>query len=547
MVTIPRAPWYAFLAAVVFWSAVCRPLNAAEPDHYWKGWRERQRAELQKLTKPADPPLGKGSPIDRCVTAHWTKHKFTPPAVVSDRVFARRVYLDVIGLLPTVEQLDKFERDTTSGKRAKLVDGLLADKQGYAEHWMTFWNDLLRNDEQTNIDGLRKPITIWLYASLRANKPLDLFVAELLNPGTKGPDGYLKGVNWRGRVNASQMPPIQAAQNVSQVFLASSLKCASCHNSFINEWKLKQAYGLASFFSPTNLEMHRCDKATGKIIAPKFLFPGLGEVPANADLAARHRAIALMVTRPKNPRFAKTMVNRLWKRLLGRGLFEPVDNFDNEAPNSALLDWLARDFMNHDYDTKHTLRLIMQSRVYQLPVAREKPLRGKKVPVLRGPIERRLTSEQYVDAIAQVTGHWPKPAVMNVAVANSNIRSWRHKKPEALASALGRPNREQVCTERNQESTVLQALELVNGKDLSARLQDGARTLLASELGRETHPVKVVRTLYRRALGRLPTAREIDLARPLLGMPKDKAASRQKGWEDLLWVLFMSPEFQFVR
>src|SRR5262249_8651310 len=156
----------------------------------------------------------------------------------------------------------------------------------------------------------------------------DLLIGELLNPGKHGPDGYLKGVNWRGRGNASQSPPMQAAQNVSPVFLSSSLKCASCHNSFINELKLEQAYGLASFFSPENLEMHRCDKPTGKIVAPKFLFAGLGDIPSVADLETRHRAIAEMVTRPKNSRFAKTLVNRLWKRLLGIGLFEPVDDFD---------------------------------------------------------------------------------------------------------------------------------------------------------------------------------------------------------------------------
>src|SRR5262249_24491852 len=207
-----------------------------------------------------------------------------------------------------------------------------------AEGWMAWWNDLLRNDEQTAIDGLRKPITVWLYQSLRDNKPMDRFVAELLNPGKDGHEGYLKGVNWRGTVNASQQPAVQAAQNVSQVFLAASLKCASCHNSFINEYKLEQAYGLASFFAPKNLEMHRCDKATGKVVAPKFLLPDLGEVAADADLPTRHRAVARMVTRPQNPRFARTMVNRVWKKLLGRGLFEPVDDFDGKTPHAALLD-----------------------------------------------------------------------------------------------------------------------------------------------------------------------------------------------------------------
>jgi hypothetical protein len=519
---------------------------AAERGGRWAGWRERQRTELKSLPKPAEPPPGPGAPIDRFLAVHWARHHFTPPPVVDDRTFARRVYLDVVGLLPTVDQLERFERDTRPGKRAKLVDALLADDQGYAEHWMTFWNDLLRNDEQTNIDGLRKPITAWLYTSLRSNKPLDLFVAELLDPGRDGPDGYLKGVNWRGRVNASQTPPIQAAQNISQVFLASSLKCASCHDSFINERKLSEAYGLASFFSPTNLEMHRCDKPTGKIMPPRFFLPGLGDVAPTADLATRHRAIAEMVTRPKNPRFARTLVNRLWKRLLGRGLFEPVDDFDSDAPNSALLDWLAYDSMAHDYDAKHTLRLILTSRVYQLPVTTPKPAKKKEAPPLLGPVERRLTSEQYLDAIAQVTSYWPQTAVMNVRVDNPHIRAWRYKKPDSLATALGRPNREQVCTQRGDESTVLQALELVNGSALTERLREGSKALLASDLGRENDTSKVALALYLRALGRAPSPAEMDVAKPLLGSPRDKPSDRQEGWQDFLWIVFMSPEFEFI-
>jgi hypothetical protein len=520
---------------------------AAEPDPFWKGWRERQRAELATLPKPADPPSGPGTPIDRFLAATRTRQGLTPPAVVPDRAFARRAYLDVVGLLPTVEQLERFERDSSPDKRAKLVDALLADDLGYAEHWMTFWNDLLRNDEQTNIDGLRKPITPWLFASLRSNKPLDVFVAELLNPGRVGPDGYLKGVNWRGRVNASQTPPIQAAQNVSQVFLASSLKCASCHDSFINEWKLEQAYGLASFFSPHNLEMARCDKPTGKVVAAKFLFTGLGVVPAGADLETRHQAVARMVTRPRNPRFARTMVNRYWKRLLGRGLFEPVDNFDDSPAESKLLDWLAYDFMSHDYDAKHTLREILLSRVYQAPVAATKPAKKKEAAPILGPVERRLTAEQYLDAISEVTGYWPKTATMNVVVPNPRLRAWRARKPDSLATALGRPNREQVCTVRDEESTVLQELELVNGSVLAGRLHEGAKALLASDLGRETNAGKVVGMLYLRSLGREPSDGEAALAKGVLGTPKATPAVRLAAWEDFLWALCMNPEFQFIR
>jgi hypothetical protein len=537
----------ALVATGLFATAFPKPSAAfPPPDVYWSNWRARQRAELATLPKPPPPPEGGGLPVDRFLADHWAKHHVAPPPVVDDRIFARRVHLDISGLLPTVDQLEAFEHDARSDKRATLVDALLNQRDAYAEHWMTFWNDLLRNDEQTNIDGLRKPITSWLYGALLDNKPLDLFVAELLYPGKTGPDGYLKGVNWRGRVNASQTPPVQAAQNVSQVFLASSLKCASCHDSFINEWKLSQAYGLASFFAPQNLEMHRCDKATGKIVPPQFLFPSLGEVAADANPEARQRAVAQMVTRPKNPRFAKTLVNRLWKRLLGRGLFEPVDDFDSRPPQSDLLEWLAYDFMSHDYDAKHTLRLILLSRVYQLPVVKAPAVGKKDAAPLLGPVERRLTAEQYLDAIAQVTGHWPKPAVMKVDVGNPRVRAWRHKKPDSLATALGRPNREQVCTERNQESTVLQALELVNGSTLTDRLREGARTLLASDLGRGGDPADLVRTLYLRSLGRPANADELALALALVKSSKSPPTERQAGCEDLLWMLFLSPEFQFV-
>jgi hypothetical protein len=539
--------WLRAVGASLLFAFLSVPSRGDEAlSNRWKDWRNRQRAELAALPKPLVPPGSEERVIDRFLAAYWAKNKIAPTAAVDDRTYARRVYLDVIGLLPTIEQLDHFAADRDPRKRAKLVDALLSDRDAYAEHWMTFWNDLLRNDEQTNIDGLRKPITDWLYASLRDNKPLDLFVAELLDPGADGPDGYLKGVNWRGQVNASQTPPVQAAQNVSQVFLASSLKCASCHDSFINDLKLVQAYGLASFFSEKNLEMHRCDKATGKIVAPRFLYPGLGEIAANADLAARHRAVSQMVTRPSNPRFAKTMVNRLWKRLLGRGLFEPIDDYDGNPSNRELLEWLAYDFVSHDYDVKHALREILLSGAYQAPVQKAQPVKAKEKPLLVGPVARKMTSEQYLDAISQVTEYWPKTDVMKVNVANPHVRAWRHKKPDTLAVALGRPTREQVCTERNQESTVLQALELVNGSVLATRLEQGAKSILQTKLGQEKDPKRVVETIYRRALGRPPTTEEDALLQALIGSIQDSHEQRQKNWEDLLWVLVMNPEFQFI-
>ena len=196
------------------------------------------------------------------------------------RLLARRVYLDVLGLPPPVTALEEFVADGDREKRAKLVRRLLADRENYAEHWLSFWNDLLRNDYQGTgyIDGearLQPDRTQWLYASLETNKPYDRFVAELVHPA-EGSEGFAKGIVWRGAVNASQMPHMQAAQNISQVFMGVNLKCASCHDSFVNDWTLADAYGFAGVYADGPLEMVLCDKPTGKIAAPKFIYPQLG-------------------------------------------------------------------------------------------------------------------------------------------------------------------------------------------------------------------------------------------------------------------------------
>ena len=510
-------------------------------------WRKRQQAEFAALPRPDTLPRADVNGIDDFVAGYWRDKKHTPLPAVADEVFLRRVYLDIRGLAPTPDQLEAFRSNTAADKRAKVVEALLADSTAYAEHSMTFWNDILRNDEQTNIDGLRKPVTTWLYPALLADRPVDEMVGQLLDPVPGGPDGYLKGVNWRGQVNASQTPPIQAAQNVAQAFLSSSIKCASCHNSFTNSWKLEQAYGLASFFSAVNLQMHRCDAPTGRTVPPRFLFPELGTVPATADAKTRLKAVSRMVTSPKNPLFAKTIVNRVWKQLLGRGLFEPADDFDNAVVvHPALLEWLAWDFMAHDYDLKYLRKLILTSGVYAQPADLGKsPAKG--MPTLKGPILRRLSAEQYVDGLCQVTGYWPKTATMAVAVANPEIRAWRYKKPDALLSALGRPNREQITTERDPEASVVQSLELVNGTALAARLRSGASTLLDSPAGRVDSADVAVRTLYRAMLCRDASPGELAVARDLVGTPTTPRATRQAGWEDLLWILSVHPDYAFIR
>lgn len=361
--------------------------------------------EPRRVTVPAAPPGSPlANPIDLLLEPYFASAGFKPGAVVDDRAFLRRVQLDLVGLLPTPQEAEAFLLDKSPENREQLVRRLLDQKPAYATHWLTFWNDALRNDYRGTgyIDGGRVQITDWLARSLTENLPYDEFVRQLISP-TAESAGFIKGIVWRGVVNASQVPPVQAAQNISQVFLGINLKCASCHDSFISDWKLADAYGLASIFADGPLEMHRCDQPTGKFATMQFLYPQLGSIDAAAPKDVRQKQLAEIITRPENGRLARTIVNRLWARLLGRGLVEPVDEMDNPPWNADLLDYLAGDLVEHGYNLKHTIERIVTSRAYQL-TAVGVPESNREDFVFRGPSVRRLSAEQFVDAVADVSG-----------------------------------------------------------------------------------------------------------------------------------------------
>ena len=258
------------------WEAPLTLERPAVPDVTWKNW---------------------SSPTDRIVSNYLAKDAITEPQLVPDAIFARRVYLDVHGLLPSPEQMQAFLNDSSPNKREALVEKLLADDQSYAENWISFWNDLLRNDEGVNYyseTAGRRSISDWLFASLKNNVHYDEMVKKLLNPrAPEDPSGFLQGVNWRGTVSASQTPAMQAAQNTAQMFLGINLKCNSCHDSFISKWKLKDAYSLAAYFTvDEKLELYRCDVAQHQYAQAAFLYPELNHKPASDSQTDRRAAAA---------------------------------------------------------------------------------------------------------------------------------------------------------------------------------------------------------------------------------------------------------------
>jgi hypothetical protein len=514
-------------------------------------FRARAYAAPLKLRRPALPPArdGHDHPLDRLLEAYFAEHHIHPPPSLDDAAFIRRVYLDLVGQLPPPAEQDAFARDASPDRRTRLIRRLLGEQRNYAEHWLTFWNDLLRNDYKGTgyIDGGRKQITNWLYRSLLENKPYDRFVRELIHPAAESA-GFIDGIKWRGAINASQVPELQFSQNVAQVFFGINLKCASCHDSFIDSWKLDDAYGLAAIDADRPLDIYRCDKATGRKASPRFLWPELGKIDASQPRAQRLGQLARLVTGPENGRFTRTIVNRLWQRLFGRGLVHPVDVMANKPWSEDLLDYLATYLVEHGYDLKQLLEHITTSRAYQsrsVAVADEMPAEDF---IYRGPQLKRMMAEQFLDAVWQVTGTAPRKAAAKIALPDfpSATPPERHSLRAALLDAdelmrsLGRPNREQVVTTRPDQLSTLQALDLSNGQILAETLTRGAADLLKAEP--HASPEQLIGVVYTRALCRPPTAVELATGRQILG-----PEASEDSLADLLWVVFMLPEFQLIR
>jgi hypothetical protein len=354
-------------------------------------------------------------------------------------------------------------------------------------------------------------------------------------------------------VNASQIVELQFSQNVSQVFFGANLKCASCHDSFIDSWKLDDAYGLAAVIADKPLPQYRCDKPIGKTAGPKFLFPELGSIDPAAPKAKRLEQLAALVTHSDNGRFTRTIVNRVWDRLMGRGIVHPVDVMGNKPWSADLLDYLANYFAENGYDLKKLMEHIATSRLYQskaVPLAKEI---GEGY-IFRGPELKQLTAEQFIDAIWMLTDTAPKAASPEfMKTTGKALPPFAESTPkerqfvratlvdcDPLMRSLGRPNREQVVTVRPEQLTTLQALDLANGQILDSTLERGASNILKANPG--ATPDALINWVFLRALSRQPTKGERAAARALVG---EKPTANNLA--DLLWTVVMLPEFQLVR
>ncbi len=485
--------------------------------------------------------------IDEIVLREWRKLGLQPVETCDDAEFIRRAYFDLIGTLPTVEEVRAFLSDGAADKRSKLVDGLL-ERPEYVDFWSLKWSDLLRVHRRYVGEKGLESFSAWIRRAVRENRPIDALARELLtaqgNLYTSGPVAYYM----------IDQKPEELAETTSQVFLGIRLQCTKCHHHPLEVWGQEDYYGLAAFF--TKLEMKdnkdegryggaRLVKVTSKqpknrkleMDAPPLFFDRKLDLEGQVDI---RQALADAVTSRDNPLFARNFANRYWAYLTGRGLVEPIDDVRATNPPSIplLLDALARDFTEHEYDVKHMLRTICNSAVYQrasrvTPGERENP----QFYTHRAP--RRLPAEALLDAVNRATGaadvyEGIPEGTRAIALPDPSVKSY-------FLDLFGRPARNSGCEcARGGMPDLSQALHLANGTYLHDKIvrERGRVDRLTSGKGT---PDAIIDELYLATLSRLPRDDERQTVKELLAT----APSPKEGYQDLLWTLINCTEFQF--
>lgn len=353
----------------------------------------------------------------------------TQAQIIDDAAFLRRAYLDVIGVGPTELQARTFLDNNNPNKRETLVEQLL-DDDGYADHWVGFWMDLLAENPTLLNQSLNStgPFRWFLHDSLRDRKPVDRMVTELILMRGSPHEGGSAGFGLAGENDA---PMAAKAHILSAAFLGIELQCARCHDSPYHSTTQKDLFAVAAMLSRKQLappETSRVPKAfftnigreslikvtlqPDEQVSPTWPFESITEVKDGPEIDVLMRdptdsreRLAALITAPQNRLFPKVIVNHLWTRLLGGGLVQPVQDWEANSPSHpGLLDWLAQELVSHQYDLRHVQKLIMTSSVYQRqPFGRNQSAAAEK-RFFAAPDPRRLTAEQIVDSLFNASG-----------------------------------------------------------------------------------------------------------------------------------------------
>ena len=490
------------------------------------------------------PSVPENNYIDALVHEKLKKLRIQPSELCSDEEFLRRVYLDVLGILPELDEYHRFVSSTEPDKREKLVDELLGRKE-FVEVWVMKWAELLtiRTTQEISYKSMLRYYN-WLQERIAGNVPMDQMVRELLS--ASGGTFANAATNYY----QNERDTLKVAENVAQVFMGMRIQCAQCHNHPFDRWTMDDYYSFAAFFSqigrkpaedPREIIVFNSGGGEvnhpvgGRVMPPKFLG---GAVP---DVAGKDRraVLAQWLASAENPYFAKNLSNIVWAHFFGRGIIDEVDDvrISNPAVNAELLDELAKKFTEYNYDFKKLVRDICTSRTYQLSTQTNETNASDDRNFSHGAL-RRLRAETMLDAISQATDTKDKfPGLplgaRAVQIADGNTATY-------FLTTFGRAKRETVCScEVKMEPNLSQALHLLNGDTVNQKIAQGG--LVATRLKEGKSPEAIVEELYIRCLSRKPTGDEL----ASLGQSLAADENKQQVLEDVFWALLNSREFLF--
>jgi hypothetical protein len=490
--------------------------------------------------------------VDRHIDAKLKQLQYLPSGPCSDEVFVRRIYLDVCGMLPTPENTLAFLNDARPDKRKHLIDELLARPE-FAKYQAQKWGDLLRvSRKQIGLKAVFK-YSRWLEGSVGSGMPYDEFARQLITASGSSVE------NPAANYYRTAGDTLDAMETTAQLFLGTRIQCAKCHNHPFERWTQSDYYGLAAFFN--RLERRKTQDADEVImrIAPagEVKHPSDGRVMQPAvpvgSIEGTHRdrrqAFARWLTSKDNPYFARVEVNRIWATLLGRGIVEPFDDFrdSNPASNAPLLDTLAEDFVKHDFNREHIFRVILNSRTYQA-ASQPNDFNRTDSRYFSRYIPRRLTAEQLVDALGDVTGspenfEFVPPGTRATWMPAPDLRPHDRARLGDIEflKVFGQPERQSVCEcDRGDDTSLGQALELLNGGFLHRKLENTSNRFHTA-LKEGTLPEQIVTDLYLRALSRMPAESELQASLAYIASGENKSAAL----EDVCWAIINKDEFLF--
>lgn len=505
--------------------------------------------QISFLTERPDfvwPAVTANNRIDELVFAKLQQLQIEPSDLAGDSDFIRRATLDLTGRLPTPEESQAFLDDSSTDKRIHLVDRLL-ETDDYGRFWSLKWGDLLRsNSRRLTSSGVHK-FRRYLYDVVKNDVPLDQFARELLTASgstQQNPAAHY----WK-----ASRDEIDATETTAQLFLGIRIQCAKCHNHPFEKWTQNDYYGIAAAFKRVGRKETGAPddefifvSSTGEVTQPRtgqtmkvrLLLEGDVDVPADQD---RRRVFAEWLTSSSNPFFSRSVANRIWGHVIGKGIVDPVDDFrdSNPASNPELLDYISTELSGSGFSAKHLIRTIMSSRVYQLSSQRNRFNSDDEIYFSHA-TTRMLTAEQLLDAICSVTGQQEEFKGMPAGTLAVDLVDPPdgHK----FLQVFGQPQRELACEcERSTDSNLSQALQLINGPTVHNKLRSDSGKLHQWIADGKSTNEEIVERLYLSALSRRPLPTEMETSMRHVAANED----RTRALEDICWAIINSKEFLF--